>query len=106
TLSQDLCRLFEETPEIVEADIAKLVKRCEAVRETAESEQDAAPALTANEKDQAIEFGKRPDLFDAILADFETCGLVGEEANKLLCYLARISHRIPAASADSTAIAA
>ncbi|MFP4225076.1 MAG: CHC2 zinc finger domain-containing protein [Phycisphaeraceae bacterium] len=95
-LSQDLCRLFEETPEIVEADIAKLVKRCEAVRETAESEQDAAPALTAKEKDQAIEFGKRPDLFDAILADFETCGLVGEEANKLLCYLAVTSRKMSA----------
>ncbi|MFO7899035.1 MAG: DNA primase [Planctomycetota bacterium] len=94
SLSQDLCRLFEETPEIVEADITKLVKRCEAVRETAETDQAAAPALTAKEKEAAVEFGKRPDLFDAILADFETCGLVGEEANKLLCYLAVTSRKM------------
>ena len=94
TLSQDLCRLFEETPEIIEADITKLVKRCEAVRVTAEADPDAAPVLTAKEKDQAAEFGQRPDLFDAILADFETCGLVGEEANKLLCYLAVTSRKM------------
>lgn len=93
-LSQDLCRLFEETPEIIEADITKLVKRCEAVRVTAEADPAAAPVLTAKEKDQAAEFGKRPDLFDAILADFETCGLVGEEANKLLCYLAVTSRKM------------
>ena len=48
TLSQDLCRLFEETPEIIEADITKLVKRCEAVRVTAEADPAAAPILTAN----------------------------------------------------------
>lgn len=94
TLSQDLCRLFEETPEIIEADITKLVKRCEAVRVTAEADSTAAPVLTAKEKDQAAEFGKRTDLFDAILADFETCGLVGEEANKLLCYLAVTSRKM------------
>lgn len=94
TLSQDLCRLFEETPEIIEADITKLVKRCEAVRVTAEADPAAAPILTAKEKDQAAEFGKRPDLFDAILADFEACGLVGEEANKLLCYLAVTSRKM------------
>ena len=94
TLSQDLCRLFEETPEIIEADITKLIKRCEAVGVTAEADPAAAPVLTAKEKDQAAEFGKRADLFDAILADFETCGLIGEEANKLLCYLAVTSRKM------------
>ncbi len=95
TLAQDLCRLFDETPEIIEADITKLVKRCEAVRVDAEVEAAAAPVLTAKEKDEAAAFGKRPDLFDAILADYETCGLVGEEANKLLGYLAAVSRKMP-----------
>lgn len=94
-LAQDLCRLFEETPEIIEADITKLVKRCEAVHVTAEAEAAAAPALTAKEKDEAAAFGKRPDLLDAILADYETCGLVGEEPNKLLGYLAAVSRKMP-----------
>jgi len=95
TLAQDLCRLFEETPEIIEADLTKLVKRCEAVRVDPGSETSAAPALTAKEKDEAVAFGQRPDLFEAILADFETCGLVGEEANKLLGYLAAVSRKMP-----------
>lgn len=94
-LAQDLCRLYEETPEVIEADITKLVKRCEAVRVTAEADPAAAPILTAKEKDQAAEFGKRPDLLDAILADYETCGLVGEEPNKLLGYLAAVSRKMP-----------
>ncbi|NQT11583.1 MAG: toprim domain-containing protein [Planctomycetes bacterium] len=102
-LEQDLCRLFssgggpcgEATPEIIEADITKLVKRCEAVRVTAEADPAAAPVLTAKEKDEAAAFGKRPDLLDAILADYETCGLVGEEPNKLLGYLAAVSRKMP-----------
>lgn len=94
TLEQDLCRLFEETPDVIEADITKLVKRCEAVRVIAEADPTAAPALTAKEKDAAAAFGKRPDLFAAILADYEACGLVGEEANKLLGYLAAVSRRM------------
>jgi len=94
-MEQDLCRLFEETPETIEADITKLVKRCEAVRVTTEAGPAAVPDLTAKEKDDAAAFGKRPDLFEAILADYETCGLVGEEANKLLGYLAAISRKMP-----------
>ncbi|RKZ06982.1 hypothetical protein DRQ25_12670 [Candidatus Fermentibacteria bacterium] len=94
-LSQDLCRLFEETQEIIEADITKLVKRCEVVRAPAETDSTAVPVLTAEEKDRAADFGKRQDLFKAILADYETCGLVGEESNKLLCYLAMTSRRMP-----------
>jgi DNA primase catalytic core len=94
-LEQDLCRLFEETPETIEADITKLVKRCEAVRVSTEAGPAVVPDLTAKEKDDAAAFGKRPDLFDAILADYETCGLVGEEANKLLGYLAAISRKMP-----------
>ena len=95
TLAQDLCRLYEETPDIVEADIAKLVKRCEAVRVDAEAGAAAAPVLSAKEKEEAEAFGRRPDLFEAILADFETCGLVGEEPNKLLGYLAAVSRKMP-----------
>lgn len=35
-----------------------------------------------------------PDLIDRILADFDACGLAGEETNKLLCYLACVSRRL------------
>jgi hypothetical protein len=51
--------------------------------------------MTAKEKEDAIAFGKRPDLFDVILADYEIRGLVGEEINKLLYYLAVTSRKMP-----------
>ena len=35
-----------------------------------------------------------PELLDRILADFETCGLVGEATNKLVGYLAAVSRKL------------
>ncbi len=37
-----------------------------------------------------------PKLFDRILADFEHCGVVGEETNKLMGYLAAVSRKLDA----------
>jgi DNA primase len=49
--------------------------------------------MSAAERKEAEDFGKSPDLIERILADFETCGLVGEEPNKLLAYLAATSRK-------------
>lgn len=48
-----------------------------------EAEQHAARALL-----------KSPDLTSRILADFAACGLVGEETNKLVGYLAAVSRKL------------
>ena len=42
-------------------------------------------------KQQAIQFGES-DLFSAIKDDYTALGLVGEDHNKLMCYLAAVSH--------------
>jgi len=49
--------------------------------------------MSAAERKEAEAFGNSPDLIERILADFETCGLVGEEPNKLLAYLAATSRK-------------
>lgn len=92
-LVQDLARIFDELPETLEADIAKLISYCEG---SEASNQSASPlkaveSMTLQQRAEAEAFGNRPDLFDAILADYEILGLIGERANKLLCYLACIS---------------
>jgi len=96
-LTQDLCRIFSEPPETIEADIGKLIKRCEAAQLNEKGNiattADPAATLSAADRSEAEAFGKRPDLVAAILADFETCGLVGEEPNKLLAYLAAVSRK-------------
>jgi len=44
--------------------------------------------LDENERAAAMELLRDPKLLDRILADFERCGMVGEETNKLVSYLA------------------
>ena len=98
TLAQDLCRIFEETPETIEADITKLLKHCEGLPDgggtAAGQDVPAEPSMSPREREEAEAFGKSADLVERILSDFETCGLVGEEANKLLSYLAVTSRKM------------
>jgi DNA primase len=44
--------------------------------------------LDEDERTAAMELLRDPRLLDRILADFERCGMVGEETNKLVSYLA------------------
>ena len=97
-LAQDLCRVFDETPETIEADIDKLLRHCESLpdRATAEAGPEGRPAealMSPRERATATAFGKSPDLVQRILADFETCGVIGEESNKLLGYVAMTSRK-------------
>ncbi len=97
-LALDLCRVFEEMPEAIGADLDKLVRHCEQMpvdQLAMGSEQQAvAEKMSAAELAEAQEYGKSPTLFEDILADFEACGLVGERSNKLLAYLAMTSRKM------------
>ena len=53
-----------------------------------------AHELSAEEQAEALAFLKSPDLVDKIGAAFETCGLVGEAANRLAAYLACTSRKL------------
>lgn len=50
--------------------------------------------ITAGERAEALGFLKSPDLIERIGAAFETCGLVGEAANRLAAYLACTSRKL------------
>ena len=98
SLAQDICRIFEQPAETIEADINKLLFACEAYnpdeQKSSTSKSDPVSQMTAKEKKEAEDFGKDPNLIKQILADYEKCGLVGEKHNKLLCYLAAISRKV------------
>jgi len=51
-------------------------------------------SLTPAEREAAMELLTDPHLLDRILADFEACGVVGEETNKLTAYLAAASRKL------------
>jgi len=96
-LAQDLCRIFDESPETIEADITRLLQECEKAPVPSKDDQNdrpVAPTMTPAQRAKAENFGKAPDLIDRILADYEASGLVGEEPNKLLSYLAAVSRKM------------
>jgi DNA primase catalytic core len=47
--------------------------------------------LSAEEKTAALELLRDPRLLDRVLEDFDRCGVVGEETNKRIAYLAAVS---------------
>jgi hypothetical protein len=50
--------------------------------------------MTDPERAEALALLKDPKLLDRVLIDFERCGLVGEETNKLLAYIAAVSRHL------------
>ena len=52
------------------------------------------PQMDAAEQQAALALLQSPELIARILADFAACGLVGEETNKLVGYLAAVSRKL------------
>ncbi len=95
-LCADICRIFEELPETIEADITRIMRECENLQDDpskAALQASITSTISDKEKKQAETFGQSKDLIDTILNDFVTCGLIGEEANKLLGYVAMTSRK-------------
>jgi DNA primase catalytic core len=84
--------------EIIKTDLGRLLLKLEVLQQSriaaALKVEPAAPAMTETEREQALELLRDPKLLDRILADFDTCGLVGERTNKLVGYLAAVSRKL------------
>src|ERR1035437_2819114 len=50
--------------------------------------------LTPQERDEALALLQRPDMLRQLLSDLEASGMVGEEENKLLCWLSLTSRHL------------
>ena len=50
--------------------------------------------MTDEERADALEMLSAEDLVERILDDFTRCGVVGEETNKLVGYLAAVSRKL------------
>jgi DNA primase catalytic core len=85
--------LFSEKEEVIAEDITKLIDLAESWQPE-NKETSATPKMTKAEEDEALEFLKDPELFSQILVDFETVGITGEDANKLMGYLAATSRKL------------
>jgi len=85
--------LFSEKEEIITEDVTRLIDLAESWTPL-NKEQSPAQKMTKAEEDEALEFLKDPELFSQILVDFETVGITGEDANKLMGYLSATSRKL------------
>ena len=65
----------------------------EMIKQTLEPKKKEV-VMSEKEKQEALELLKDPRLLERILQDFERCGVVGEETNKLVGYLAAVSRKL------------
>ena len=86
-LKKDLGQVLLKLEELQEAQIRAA---------TSPADEEGAPEMTSEDEAEALELLRSPQLLDRILEDFRRCGVVGEETNKLVGYLAAVSRKLDA----------
>jgi hypothetical protein len=86
--------------DVIRHDLGSVLRQLESLQErniekTLEP-KTPAPAVAVEDQPAALELLKDPQLLDRILTDFTRCGVVGEESNKLIAYLAATSRKLDA----------
>jgi DNA primase len=90
---------LDVTEDVIKHDLAQVLLQCEA-RQDELIQQSLTPkaldavTLSETESKAALELLTAPDLLNRILGDFNRCGVVGEETNKLVGYLASVSRKL------------
>jgi len=83
---------------VIKHDLGAVLRRAEELQQEAIAkvlEPKARPVLmSAEDTEEAMRLLKDPNLLDRILHDFSRCGVVGEETNKLVGYLAATSRKL------------
>jgi len=84
--------------DVIKKDLGKALLKLEElqdkqIKQTLEPEQKTI-ALSESEQQSALELLQDDSLLSRILLDFETAGVVGEETNKLMGYLACVSRKL------------
>ena len=87
---------FEE--EIIKRDLGKILQKLELLQDefatTALQAESKKIEISDPDKAKALELLQSKNLIERILADFDACGVVGEENNKLVGYLAATSRKL------------
>ncbi len=86
------------TDDVIKKDLAKVLMKLEKlqdeqIQKTLKVEEKPIE-LTNEEQKEALELLRSPDLLNRILSDFNRAGVVGEETNKLVGYLAAVSRKL------------
>jgi DNA primase len=81
---------------ILKRDLGEVLLKLEEQQEKQKREgtEKKRVELTDDEQREALELLRDPNLLERLLADFERCGVVGEQTNKLVGYLAATSRKL------------
>ncbi len=83
---------------VIERDLARLLLKLEELQDTtiraAVTPKKAEPALTPEQHDAAMQLLRDPALAERIVQDVAAIGVVGEDANALVGYLAAVSRKL------------
>jgi DNA primase catalytic core len=84
--------------DVLKRDLGKVLLELERLQEQqirdALEPEAQVPQMSDAERAAALALLRDPRLLDRILGDFERCGVVGEETNKLMGYLAAVSRKL------------
>ena len=84
--------------DVIRKDVGRVFLKLEELRDeqVRQALEAAKPVVRMSEEEhaEAMALLEDPKLMDRILEDFHRCGLVGEETNKLVCYLAAVSRHL------------
>ncbi|VVD34563.1 CHC2 zinc finger domain-containing protein [Paraburkholderia dioscoreae] len=81
------------TDDVVKADLGRVLLKLEMLQAAADAPA-AGAQMRADEERAALELLRTPALLERIVTDFAACGVVGEETNKLIGYLAAVSRKL------------
>ncbi|RLB60160.1 MAG: DNA primase, partial [Deltaproteobacteria bacterium] len=84
--------------EILKRDLGQVLIKLEELQDQQIKKQlepkDAVVQINDEDRKAALKLLKDENLLDRITADLSTCGLVGEQTNKLVAYLAAVSRKL------------
>ena len=94
-IKQAAAELYVEEA-VIKRDLGRVLLELEAqqealIREKLGPRTVDVPVMTDQQRQEALELLQDPQLIARIQSDFDACGLVGEETNRLVCYLACVS---------------
>jgi DNA primase catalytic core len=86
---------------VLKTDLGRVLCKLEelqdaAIRQATAPREPASHAMDEIERQAALDLLRSADLPGRILADFAACGIVGEDTNKLVGYLAAVSRKLTA----------
>ena len=87
------------TEDVIKKDLGRVLLKLEAlqdahIQKTLSPKETTAITLSEADSQAALSLLKDKKLLDRILTDFTRCGVVGEQTNKLVGYLAAVSRKL------------